>query len=435
MARVLYLTSVLPWPLQRNGGGRRTTLIRRALTELGHDVTTLAVMPAAVIDDELVAHADEADVAAVIPVPANDRPTSRAPGPIGSMRMLGRQYANEYSAHPDVVAEIRAHLDGGDYDLLVVRYGWTMSRCGLPASAGDVPVLLDFDDIDWVAMQSRFAAEPWPGLGGRLGMKIAVSAVRKRVQRASGECAGRWVACDEDAAALSRIGMAATTLPNIPAADADDDVPKPLPRDPGGQRVLFVGDLQHGPNKSGLDRFVCKIWPQIHATLPDACFRIVGRGMSDEQRGAWSIVPGIEPIGFAQDVRVEYEQAAVTVAPSWWGGGTKIKVVEAAALGRAQVVTPAALRGFAPLLGNTFAAAAVLSADEDGDFADAVVKLLRDDELRQSLARSGPLHVRRHYAFEAFRQGVETLVDTALGGRGGAVRSAPEAVGPAPEFT
>ena len=182
-------------------------------------------------------------------------------------------------------------------------------------------------------------------------------------------------------------------LPNVPF-DPGDPLP---PSDAASRAVLFVGDLQHGPNKAGLDRFVSNVWPRVRGAARGATLRIVGRGLSDGQRSAWSGVAGVEPVGFADDLRAEYARAAVCVVPAWWGGGTKIKVAEAAALGRAQVAAPAAVRGYAPLV----AAGAVAVADADAAFASAVTTYLDDAAVRRRAERAGLDAVRCRYSFDA----------------------------------
>ena len=408
MARVLYVTSVLPWPVQRNGGGRRTALIRRALVELGHHVDTLAVVPEGVVEPDAIARAQEAGVLQVVAVQDADLKASRLPGPLGRLAQLRKRFSSRYAPDARASDVVRRHLASGDYDLVVVRYGWTLAKCGLPLDAP--PTVLDFDDVDWHALASKFGDQPWPGWSGRLGMRIALTTTRGALEPRARRCVARWVACAEDAEALAAEGMQADALPNIPA-EADGDAPDPLPPEDGLPIVLFVGDLQHGPNASGLERFVTSIWPQVHRELPSATFRIVGRGMSEGQRTSWSAVPGVEPIGFAEDVRNEYQRASVAVAPCWWGGGTKIKVVEAAALGRAQVTTTAALRGFRPLAeGAGDIGPALMLADDDAAFAAAVVRLLEEDGLRRAYAAAGPRHVAANYGFSAFRDRVARTV-------------------------
>ena len=395
MAKLLLVSSVLPWPLHRNGGGQRTALLRRALQRLGHEVNVLGVVPdlggATPAASELAAHG----VVAVLPV-AIDLPPRRLhlPGPLGSLARLRRLWTFRYAAREPAVRWLDARLDG--YDGLFVRYLQTALLCGLDARPAEVRdrCRIDLDDVDWLTLQSRFAAEPWPGLVGPLAMRQTLRLVRRRCATAMGKFPERYVASGEDAAALAREGIDAAVLPNVPF---DQDAAGPLPPSADdGRDVLFVGDLEFPPNRDGLERFLSQCWPVVREKVAGARLRVVGRGLDAARRQRWSQVAGVEPVGFADDLSAEYAAAAVTVAPIWWGGGTKIKVVESAANGRACVASAAATRGFGALIGH-----GVVRADDDAAMAAAVASLLLDPAARHAAERAGPAAAARHYSFDS----------------------------------
>ena len=405
MPKTLLITSVLPWPLHRNGGGQRTALVRRALQALGHEVDVLGVLPqvgdAPPAAEELAAHG----VVAALPVAielAESEKTSRLPGPLGTLANLRRLWAFRYAARPEVVAWLDARLDS--YDAVFVRYLQTALLCGLDTRPAGVRerCRIDLDDVDWLTLQSRFAAGPWPGLAGRLGMRQTLRQVRRRCRGAMGKFPVRYVAGDEDADALRRAGVESRVLPNVPF-----DPGEPLAAsDPQSRAVLFVGDLKFPPNRDGLERFLQQSWPAVLRAAPDARLKIVGRGLDNAARARLSQRDGVDAGCFAEDLRGEYERAAVTVAPVWWGGGTKIKVVEAAAMGRACVASEPATRGFGRLVGSGVTAAA-----DDAAMAAAVAGLLLDVEARRAAERAGPLVVAAHYSFAA-------VLDALAGGAG-----------------
>ena len=185
-------------------------------------------------------------------------------------------------------------------------------------------------------------------------------------------------------------------IPQIAVDPADPDRLAPLPPPPEESReVLFLGDLQFGPNITGLEWFLRECWGDVRAAVPDAKLRIVGRGLSEQNRATWAGIAGVEIVGFTTDIRGEYARAACTIAPIHWGGGTKIKVVESAALGRVCVATPHALRGFEPLAEPP--SPCVLVAATAEHFAAAVVDLLRSPFHRGELGLNGPVMVQRGY--------------------------------------
>ena len=406
LRRALLVTSVLPWPLQRNGGAQRTALLRRALGELGFEVDLVGLIPAdggAIPDDPDTLRA--AGVTAAFPVEYARHPAGPM-GPAARLRDcavgLPRRWASRYDVRPDLAAFVRRLVADRGPEVVIGRYLQPSAQCDLPAAAGGAaaaggrPCLLDFDDVDWLALASQLRAEPWPGLAGGLAMRTVRRAVRRRSRRLAGRFDGAWTASDEDAAAVAGVVGRATTLPNVPFE------PMSLPAShPASRTVLFVGDLQHRPNRTGLDRFVAHVWPLVRRRVPAARFRVVGRGLGEDQAARWGSALGVEVVGFAEDLRAEYESAAVSVVPAWWGGGTKIKVGEAAAAGRAQVATPAAVRGYGPLVGR-----AVRVAESDAEFAAAVAELLEDPAARAAMEVAGPEIAAERYSFEAFRGAV-----------------------------
>ena len=101
------------------------------------------------------------------------------------------------------------------------------------------------------------------------------------------------------------------------------------------------------------------------------------------------------------DLRDEYARCACTIGPTWWGGGTKIKVAESAAMGRPCVATPHAARGYEPLIERPLPA--LLVAASPGDFADAVVRLLEDPELRNAMSAAAQVLVQRGFDQRTFQ--------------------------------
>ncbi len=409
MARVLYVTSVPPWPLSKNGGGQRTRVLLDAMTTLGHDVETVAVLPHGISkvppDDELAA----AGVRVAFESAADRPDTSRLPSLLGSMQAVSRRFRARYGGDPATAAAVRRVADEVRPDVAVFRYGWTVARCGDVAFQLAPRTLVDFDDVDWMTLKSQHDAEPWPGIAGRLGMAIARRTVKRMLLPIIRKCDGIWSTSLADVDALKAEGVGSVLLPNIPLDPADvRQPPQPLaPSAENATSVLFIGDLRHGPNAHGLARFLQDVWPEVRRRVPNAMFRIVGRDLSPELSALAEEAGQVEVAGFVDDLRRVYEEAAVVAVPCWWGGGTKIKVAEAAALGRAQVATRAALRGYEFLADHP---AAAVVADSDSNFAEAIVRLLSDVPARHRLETAGPAAVNERLNFDVARSAVAELL-------------------------
>ena len=403
MKRILLLTSVLPWPLRRNGGAQRTALLRDALARHA-TVDVLAVggpmlrENAPDFDEQLAKHNV---VGCVI---HEETPPIRPwylPGPLGSMSMTVRKYVRSYEQDDEAAAAFDRLMKQHRYDLVASRYLQPALQCGIGRYA-NVPTLLDFDDIDWLTLAAQIAAKPWGGVTGKLAAKKVLTRVTGIGQLALQQFTGVFVTSQEDAALLPRDS---TVLPNIPFSDSPDWL-LPLPPTEG-ENILFVGDLQFPPNRDGLNRFLAQVWPAVTGKRPAATLSIVGRGLSDVDRAKWTQSPGVEVIGFAEDLAACYRRCVFTVVPIYFGGGTKIKVLESLAFGRAVVTTPQAMRGYVGLAG-------VSVADTDAAFAQAVCTLLGDPAKRAAMAGLGRAAVEQNFSPERFGMTVENVLTKVL---------------------
>ena len=180
----------------------------------------------------------------------------------------------------------------------------------------------------------------------------------------------------KDAAAVKG-AKAVFTLPN--GVDCDRFRPSPLPPEPG--RLLFIGSFRHLPNLLALEFFLKEVWPRLG---PGFSLHVIA-GANPEyyldfyrQRVTVDLSqPGIELEGFVSDVRRAYEQAEIVLAPLTASAGTNIKVLEAMAMGRAVVSTPAGVNGLDLSPGEDV----VVEAGPER-FA-AAIRALRDDSARR----------------------------------------------------
>ncbi|MGQ9458358.1 MAG: glycosyltransferase, partial [Anaerolineae bacterium] len=143
--------------------------------------------------------------------------------------------------------------------------------------------------------------------------------------------------------------------------------------------LVFTGKMDFRPNVDGVLWFWQEVWPLVRAKAPEAHFYVVG------QRPHPRLAPLVEDpsvtvTGFVPDVRPYIANAAVYVIPLRIGGGTRLKVLEAMAMGKAIVSTSLGCEGF-PLRSGEH----LLMADTPGAFAEAVLILLEDAPKRKAL--------------------------------------------------
>lgn len=175
----------------------------------------------------------------------------------------------------------------------------------------------------------------------------------------------------------------------IVAPMAAEAVDEPQPGD--RRTVLFVGS-NTAPNVVGMRWFLDEIWPHVRRELPDRELLVAGRVQQ-----AFPINPeGVRFLGLVPDLEPLYRQAGVVISPLIAGSGLKIKLIEALGRGKAIVATSVTVDGIAQQIGSS-----VVVADTASDFANAVVGLLSDDDLRLRTCSKALAMAKRHLSAEA----------------------------------
>jgi len=155
--------------------------------------------------------------------------------------------------------------------------------------------------------------------------------------------------------------------------------------------VLYVGNFQNLPNVDALEYFVADVWPMVRLRCPGARLTVVGANPSERvQRFDGS--DGITVLGETADLRPVYHEHRVMVAPIRAGSGTRLKILEACAAGLPVVTTTLGAEGIEYQDGVH-----MLIADGAIPFAEAVERVLTDDDLCRHLSQAGMGLVREHY--------------------------------------
>ena len=283
-------------------------------------------------------------------------------------------------------AEIEDHLRGRQYELAVVEHFWCAAYAERIA-AHAATVVLDLHNIESVLCRRAACTEGWPA-----------RAVFRRFAAACEELERRWLprytlllaASAEDTRRVGEIapGLRCEVYPNtIPLV--------PAPRREEEHVVAFSGNWEYHPNVAAARFFRREIWPRLRARWPELRWRLVGRNpqgvrkyVADDAR--------IELTGPVQDAVRELAAAQVVVAPLLAGSGTRVKIIEAWAAGRAVVATRVGAEGLPGVEGEH-----LLVADVPEDFAEAVSRLLDSEEERRRLGRAGRILYEQQLSWEA----------------------------------
>ncbi len=268
-------------------------------------------------------------------------------------------------------ASIAAVLAGRRYDVAILEHFWCAPYCEQVRRHAK-RVILDLHNVESVLHARCADAEPWPA-----------SALFRRFARSCARMERAWlprfddllVASEADAA---RLGGRAHVFPNaIPH--------RPLPEvaQASACAIVFSGNLEYQPNISAVRFFRREIWPLLRDRRPDLVWRLVGRNAHAVER----YTAGDERIqvqGAVDDAVAALAEASVVVAPLLAGSGTRLKILEAWAAGRAVVSTSLGAEGLDARDGEH-----LLLADTPRAFADAVCRLLESPETRVNLGCAG----------------------------------------------
>ncbi len=179
----------------------------------------------------------------------------------------------------------------------------------------------------------------------------------------------------------------------------------------GGERerglLLFTGALSYGPNRDAAECLCRDVLPLVRRRMPDARARVTGR-VSEDDRRAFEMMPGVEMTGYVDDIRREIVSASVVVAPFRLGGGTRLKILEAMAAGTPVVSTPVGAEGIPAAHGRD-----ILLGQTPEAIAAEVVRLLCEPALADRIARNARDLVREHFQWPAIASEFERLVTRA----------------------
>lgn len=186
-------------------------------------------------------------------------------------------------------------------------------------------------------------------------------------------------------------GLAVTDIPN----GVDVDFFKPLGTPLKKNSLVFAGSLDWYPNIKAVEFFCDKVWPQLKKAVPQATLLIVGRKPSAEFIERYSAVPGVQVLADVDDIRPYIDEAEVYICPIRHSGGTKLKVLDALAMGKAIVAHPVACEGI-----EVTDSVNALCAETPDEFVRLITSLFEQSSCRLELGRNGRDLIERKYSFK-----------------------------------
>ncbi len=178
--------------------------------------------------------------------------------------------------------------------------------------------------------------------------------------------------------------------------------------------LVFVGDLGWLPNVDGIMWFYRRVWPRIKEASVPVKFYIIGGRPPRKMRKLGRRDEDIIVTGFVPDVRPYVAKCSVYIVPLRIGGGMRLKILEAMAMERPVVATSVGAEGI--MVSNR---ENIVIADSEADFAGRVIELLKERNLRGTIAEGGRRLIEQRYRWESVVEALEKEYLKVLENRGG----------------
>jgi glycosyltransferase involved in cell wall biosynthesis len=181
--------------------------------------------------------------------------------------------------------------------------------------------------------------------------------------------------------------------------------------EPRPNALIYNGALTYSANYDAMQWFLACIYPRIKNTVPDITLAITGSTQGVDMTKL-ALDDTVTLSGYVDDIRCLVAAASVCVVPIRQGGGTRLKILEAMALGTPVVATAKGAEGLDVVDGEH-----LLVADDPEAFARRTVELLGNPGLRASLTTNARRLVEARYSWEAIGRRFADLVEATARGR------------------
>lgn len=397
---VLFLSTRSPYPLTGGHALRTFHLLREAARR--HYVSFLTFVQHEEEWDGLAVLREFCEDVVALPVPSDRSRLALGAGLLANVPSSQPFVARKYDtrAMRRAVAQM---CDAAPVDLMHLDM---LPLAAYMNQAGSAPTVLVDHNVEYILLERRAKTER--GLARRFWTTQAERL--RRFEAAAVQRATRVIAVsDVDADILRRMapGAEVRTVPN--GVDLEYFQPSTGGEDP--DELVFVGAMTHYPNVDSVRYFAEAIWPRIRAARPAARLTIIGVHPPESVR-ALENEPGITVTGRVPDIRPYVHKAAVYVVPLRVGGGTRLKILDAMAMGKAIVSTSVGCEGLEVTDGHD-----ILTADTPEDFAARALAVMDDEARRASLGAAARTTVQARYGWERLGEMQEAVYQEARAAR------------------
>jgi sugar transferase (PEP-CTERM/EpsH1 system associated) len=314
---------------------------------------------------------------------------------------LARQIVSRFITSPWDVVHVE-HLRGAEYGLYLRH-------------VARMPVPIVWDSVDCISFLFDQAMRSSRHSFGRWITRLELPRTRRHEAKLLGCFERVLVTSPQDRAAFVALADS-LAQPYNPhhlqvlsnGVDLDYFRCETAPRDP--HTLVLTGKMNYHANVTAALYLVNEIMPRVWQVFPDACVEIVGQNPPPQiQRLAQQSGGHVQVTGTVIDIRPFLARATLAVAPILYGAGIQNKVLEAMAMATPVVATSKAVSALKAQSGVE-----LLVADTPDDFAHAILQLLRDATLRESLGRQGRCYVEEHHNWHKITSQLEQVYESVV---------------------
>lgn len=288
---------------------------------------------------------------------------------------------------PALGREVASQLESGQFDICIADF--LVAVPNLPRNL-KTPILFFEHNVEFMIWKRLQKTQN--SLIGRALLGLEWRKMR-RYEHDACERAGVTVAVSEDDRKQLALGAPNSRIEAIPTGvDVDyfkpGDIAQEIPTE-----LVFTGSMDWHPNEDAMLYFIDKILPLVRRQYPQITVTMVGRNPSESLRKA-AVSANVRLTGTVADVRPYIERAAIYIVPLRIGGGTRLKIYEALAMGKPVVSTTIGAEGL-PLEEGKH----ILRADDPESFSQAIFALLGNQNQRLRMARYGRELMEQEYSW------------------------------------
>jgi glycosyltransferase involved in cell wall biosynthesis len=388
--RVLFISRWYPYPPD-NGSRIRVFNLIKALSRR-HEITLLSFSQAPISRERLAEM--KTYCSAVHTVPYRGFSPTRLKALLGFLSPRPRSVVDTYSQEMEGL--VQSVGGRGAFDVIVAS----------EKDSAPYALLLDqiphvFEDVELAVIYEQFAGQDSLVLKARFGLTWWKSS--RFIARLLHEFEGCTVVSERERELTMEIAPGYSALAVVPNGvdletnSGDFGSPKP-------HTLIYTGALTYSANFDAMEFFLRDVFPLVKSQRPKAMLRITG-GYDGVPVERLPLGDGVELTGYLDDIRPAVARSWAYVVPLRVGGGTRLKILEAMALGTPVVSTSKGAEGL-----EVTPKEDILIADEPAEFAEAVLRLLEDEALRMKLVANGRKLVEERYGWARIGERLERFL-------------------------